>query len=369
MTESECLQRMIAPGQRRPSKPYREGVIQIIVTSSCDKACFGCTQASQLARPKWFMTPDQFGQACDSLRGYFGVVGMFGGNPALHPQFDLLCSIMRDKVPKEQRGIWSNNPITVGNAKVMRETFEPRYSNLNVHMDRRAYDLFKTGWPECSPVGLTKDSRHSPPYVAMRDVLRKGCPDCGGGGKIDSTTVENKVWKTYQPCFTCEGSGKVYDEERAWELISTCDINQHWSAMIGVFRGQLRAWFCEVAGAQAMLHQDEPDYPDTGIEINVSGNNRYCVVEGNVYLRDWWQLPMERFAHQVRKHCHDCGVPLRGYGELAQAEEGREQVSATHAGLFKPKRQGRQVEVVTDLVQIESGKIDMVTKYLQNSQR
>lgn len=316
MTESEALARMVPPGQHRPGK-WLGGVIQIHLTRACDKACFGCTQGSNLAGKPTFMSPGQFEAAVVSLRGYFGVVGVFGGNPATSPHFEDCCAILAKHVPFERRGLWCNHPR--GKGAVMRRTFNPRVSNLNVHLDREAFAEFKRDWPESLPFGLDADSRHSPPYVAMRDV--------------------------------------VADENERWRLIADCDINRHWSAMIGVFRGEVRAWFCEIAGAQAMLHQDEADYPDTGLRVC------YWPLGG----RQWWEASMERFASQVRRHCHDCGVPLRGYGELAQAEHGTEQVSATHADVYKPKRKGRPVEVVTTLEQLGVGKLTNMTRYLQNA--
>jgi len=56
------------------------------------------------------------------------------------------------------------------------------------------------------------------------------------------------------------------DDER-WGLIGNCDINQYWSAIICVFRGELRGYFCEIAGAQAILHENEPSYPDLGASV------------------------------------------------------------------------------------------------------
>ncbi len=318
MTEQECLDRMVAPGARRPGK-YRDGVIQIHITRACDLACFNCTQGSNFGGKPTFITPDQFEEAVLSLKGYFGVVGVFGGNPAMHPDFDLLCAILRKHVPFEHRGLWCNNPRGWG--RDMRATFDPSVSNLNVHLSRAAYNEFKRDWPECSPVGLTQDSRHAPVLVAMKDVIQ--------------------------------------DESRIWELISGCDINQHWSAMIGVFRGQLRAWFCEVAGAQAMLHQDEPDYPDTGMDL------KGCYIDSRP--AQWWQMGMSHFTRQVRKHCFDCGVPLRGRGELAQSATGSEQVSATHAGIARSKRLGRPVQVVDNVEQLGVERLQKITKYLQNA--
>lgn len=327
MNESECLSRMVAPGTRRPGK-YRQGVIQIHITRACDKSCFGCTQGSNLAGRITFIKMDNFEKAVLSLKGYYGVVGIFGGNPALHPQFGTICEILKKHIPYEQRGLWCNNPL--GKGPLMRETFNPKVSNLNVHMDHKAYNSFKDDWSECGPVGLMQDSRHSPPFVAMKDV---------------------------EP-----------DESKRWEMISDCDINQYWSAMMAEFRGELRAWFCEIAGAQSILHQDNPNYPDTGLDPTV-GYEHFTAPGDRIEttVGKWWQLPMDSFAHQVRKHCHECGIPLRGYGELAQSTTGSEQVSETHKDIYKPKDRGRRVELVTVREQLSEGKISSVVRYLQNS--
>jgi len=312
MNESQALAKMISPGMRRPRKPLG-GVLQIWVTRACDKSCYGCTQGSNLGGAPGMITVEQFEQACKTLVNYFGVVGVFGGNPAVHPQFDVLCEILRKYIPRKRRGLWCNNPM--GKGSIMRETFNPSISNLNVHLDRKAYEEFKTDWPEARPFGLADDSRHSPVYVAMQDVIE--------------------------------------DESERWSLIADCDINKHWSAMICVFRGELRGFFCEIAGAQAMLHQKEPDYPDTGLPV----------VDG------WWNRPMPDFSAQVRKHCHACGVPLRGYGELAQSTNGLEQVSLTHQDVYKPKKTNREVQLVTDREQIKEQTLSRMTDYMGNAKK
>lgn len=362
MTEAEMLARMVPPSRKRPGKP-RGGVIQIHVTRACDRACFNCTQGSNFGGKTSFMTPDQFAAAVRSLEGYWGIVGVFGGNPALSPHFPEYCRILRtSKIPQEQRGLWCNHPK--GNGVRMRETFNPAVSNLNVHQDADAYGEFRRDWPESRPFGLEKDSRHAPVYVAMKDVLRKSCPVCSGRGSHRMLDIENPE----EQCPTCNGAGTLYDEATAHDLISKCDVNQHWSAMIGVFRGELRAWFCEIAGAQSILHQDDPSYPDTGIPIPTNpkrllapGGPDDLVVSptGELgrnllkYYDKWWKLPMTEFVEQVRKHCHECGVPLKGYGELANAADGAEQVSATHQGIARPKRVGRRVELVTILPDVK----------------
>lgn len=310
MDVDQACRRMVMPSQVRPGKPLG-GVIQIWLTHACDRSCFGCTQGSNLRRPYSQISVSQFEQAVLSLKDYFGIVGIFGGNPCLHPQFATFCEILREHIPKARCGLWSNHLRGTGEA--CRKTFNPAVSNLNVHLEQSAYDEMRREWPEARPFGLVGESRHGPPFVAIRDV--------------------------------------VEDEGQMWDAIASCDINRHWSAMIGVFRGELRAWFCEIAGSQSMLHQHEPDYPDTGVGVT-SG---------------WWRLPAKDFQGQILKHCPECGVPLRGQGNLACDPNGIEQVSPTHLAVYTPKIKGRQVRVITERSQL--GNIDKFTDYLGNAKR
>jgi len=341
MDKQTALKKMVAPGQRRP-KIWRNGVIQVWITRACDMACFGCTQGSNLGGKPGMITVEQFTAAIDSLKGYFGVVGIFGGNPAMHPQFAELCEILKQRIRREQRGLWCNNPK--GKATTMRAIFNPAVSNLNVHLNRQAYDEFVRDWPECKRYlkGLDPawpeaealqsdpkeyarrvgDARHSPPYVAMQDIDKLPFPD----GSVRDNTEENR-----------------------WELIADCDINKHWSAILCVFRNNLRAYFCEIAGAQAMLHQADPAYPDLGKPVTAG----------------WWRLPMTAFAEQASYHCHACGIPLRGYGDLAVGGT-TEQVSATHADIFKPKQSSRQVQLVQLSTELSGQSLKRVTDYVEN---
>lgn len=314
MNRNQALLKMVMPDRRRKGKPHG-GVMQVWITRACDKSCFGCTQGSNLGGNPGFMTPDQFEEAVITLKNYFGTIGVFGGNPAISPHFEEICRRLQKHIPQEKCGLWCNNPL--GKGKIMRETFNPSRSNLNVHLDKQAYLEFRKDWPESMPFGIKQDSRHSPVYVALKDVIPS--------------------------------------EEARWELISNCDINKHWSAMVGVFRGQLRGWFCEIAGAQSMLHQHETDYPDTGVPIEPG----------------WWKRGIHGFSSQVDYHCHRCGVPLRGRGELAQEDDskGTEQVSLTHLGVYKPKRKTRAVQLVDRLDQTQPESLPSFTDYLGNSKR
>lgn len=332
MNKEEALSKMLAPNARRPSK-WRGGVIQIWITRTCDKSCFGCTQGSNLrssSKENMNMTTKNFLLAVQSLIGYPGVVGVFGGNPALHPEFPEICNILRAYIPYQQRGLWCNNPF--GHAAVMRETFNPAYSNLNVHQDQKAYDAFKSGWPECNIIGLESDSRHSPVHGSMLDLQTLPDP------KNPKQPITN-------------------NEENRWDYISNCDINQHWSALVGQFRGQPRAWFCEIAGSQSMLMQEQPDYPDTGIPLPCPPEN------------PWWRRSMQDYAEQASYHCHRCLVPLRGYGENANSTTGIEQTTKTYLPIYIPKKTTRAVSLVETHSDLLPGRIKLSTNYIGNSNK
>lgn len=298
---------MKAPSDYRPT--WRGGVIQIHITRACDLSCTGCTQGSNLGGKPVMMSVEQFDKACRSLRGYEGVIGVFGGNPTLHPKFTEICEVMTHHFPFEQRGLWSNN--LNGYGELCRAVFNPEYSNLNVHTSARAFYEMQSDWPQSQPKGL-HDSRHSPPYVAIKDME------------------------------------DMEDNER-WRLIADCDINKYWSAMVCVFRGELRGFFCELAGAQSMLHEHELDYPDTGLRIE-SG---------------WWAKDLGYYYDQIHKHCMECGIPLRGFGDLA-VNGTTEYVSKTHEAIYKLKDpKGKTIKLVTSRSQL-GGSLFRATDYCEN---
>ncbi len=293
------INRMIAPSQKRPSV-YSGGTIQIMVTRACDLSCCHCTQGSNLAGKPVVMSVDQFDEACRSLEGYWGMVGMFGGNPCVHPQFAKLCEVMRSTIPYRQRGLWSNN--LMGKGAHARVTFNPKYSNLNMHLNKEAGDEVRRDWPEAAAYVKGEDtgSMHSSPWVSMKDLA-------------------------------------IAEEER-WKLIGDCDINKYWSAMICIVRGRLRAFFCEVAGAQAMLHEKNPDWAGTGKMMPETG----LAVEPG-----WWRRPMADYAAQVSEHCHHCGIPMRREGRDAESGAPLE-YTKTHEFISWHKR----AEVGVELVEI-----------------
>lgn len=312
MTESEALGLMKAPGAHR-NGIWRGRVLQIKITNVCNLSCNNCTAAVPQAKAHkklWFMSPEQFRTALQSLKGFPGVIGIFGGNPCLHPKFEEICQIFVEEIPdQDQRGLWSND--LKGHVALCRETFSPRHSNLNVHRVEDAFLAIEKDWPEAVAArkefmftGLQKPSMHGSWWNAMQDVEK--------------------------------------DEGKRWELISKCFVNQTWSAEITVIKGELRAFFCEFAATRAEFSEVLGE-PDVGIPVEPG----------------WWSQPMEFFKAQVCHYCHRCGAPLNPR-KIEDLGPEKEDYTATNAKIFEgTKREGRKVATLEQV-----GAADPATAYL-----
>lgn len=233
-------------------------IIQVLVTRSCDLFhCSNCTQLLPFRSDPVNMSPDVFREAVESLADWPGIVGVFGGNPCVHPQFVELCEIIADLIPPHRRGLWTNN--LRGHGEIAAQTFGNGRLNLNAHADPDAEAEMERWFPGRVKRGsATKPSWHSPILMDYRDM-----------------GLSPEEW--------------VQARER-------CDINTHWSAAIMERDGEPYGYFCEVAGA---------------IDGVTGENHGLRVYPG------WWREGMDAFANQVRGCCDiGCGVPLRRLGHL-----------------------------------------------------
>jgi hypothetical protein len=169
----------------------------------------------------------------------------------MHPKFRDICDIFVQEVPnKMQRGLWTNNVFKHG--ELAKETFG--IFNLNPHNDPRGIKslegLKDIGWYHKG------HSSHSPLLTAVKDL---------------------------------------YSETKMWDLISQCDINQNWSASIIQNKGNLRAYFCEIAASFDLARGT-----DHGIPVEPG----------------WWRRNISEFDDQVARFCPGCGVPARLKGHM-----------------------------------------------------
>jgi hypothetical protein len=164
--------------------------IQIEITSACHKNCSNCTRLCHHYRKPFMMTWEEFAQAVDSLQDFPNMVGVMGGEPLLHPQFEEFCKYLQSKIPRERAGLWSSLPE---GKEHYRQVIVDTFDNIFIN-DHSRNDIY-----------------HWPMLVAADDM--------------------------------CE------DKAFMWYRIDNCWAQQCWSASVN----PNGAFFCEVAASFSML--------------------------------------------------------------------------------------------------------------------
>lgn len=267
--------------------PRNMHIICVDVTNKCDLDCSNCTRLLANQDNLWEMTPDNFRLAVRSLKDFFGIIAMLGGNPCMHSRFPELCGIFEEEIPnKMQRGLWTNNPFK--HEELALKTFG--VYNLNAHGAERA----------------------QPALQRMTDSARSD-------GKVAWTYMGNSV---HAPLLTAIKD--IYAEEEMWDKITQCDINREWSAsIVQNSAGELRAYFCEVAAS---------------FDLARGSDNGHPVVAG------WWNQRIEAFADQIKHFCPGCGVPAKVKG--TQDREEKDTYTRSNADIAL-KKKGRHAELMT----------------------
>jgi len=173
--------------------------VQIEITNHCVLSCSNCTRFVPHIKKPFYMDFEFFKKAVDSMIGYPKMVGIQGGEPLLHPDFEKMCDYLHEKIPYEQCGLWTTLPKGFEHHReVICRTFKHIFVN-----DHSRDDIY-----------------HHPPLVAIQEVET--------------------------------------DKNRMWQFIDTCWAQMSWSASIN----PTGAFFCEIAASMNMLMGGEnPGWP------------------------------------------------------------------------------------------------------------
>ncbi len=244
--------------------------------------CSNCTRLLAHTPKRYFMTPDQlqlcYTHASDFVynsppcpQGRHKVVGLFGGDPLLAPDFPTYVDIAIATIPDaHRRGLWCSLhwPTYV----------HPKYGPAKPHVIRllgsrnapdRHNNWHHQGYLNWNQHEESQKCQHQPLLVAIQDV--------------------------------------VHDPKRRWQLISDCWVQREWSSAYALdHNGEPKFYFCEVASAFDRIFKLGTGLPvekdcwrgDLKFETNAEG-----VLE-----------PIGKFAEQIRSTCWRCGagLPLPG---------------------------------------------------------
>jgi len=285
--------------------------IQIDITNACNKRCSNCTRFCGNHKKNFFMDFETFKRAVNSLDGYNGVIGVMGGEPTMHPEFERFIRYIQEKFgerKEENRMIYPQKEFI---KEIRRREFES-------HVLREEENIFKMCGPGLwSNMGIT--------YPKFYELIQ------------DSFNVQflnDHINSSYhQPGLFSRKDLEMPDEE--WiKLRDKCWIQNEWSATITP-KG---AFFCEIAGALDMLFDGPGGWP---IEPG------------------WWKRKPEEFGDQLH-WCEICGFALDTF--MRDAEEEIDDVSPTLYEMLKKIDSPRLKQGRINLVKIENGIIEEESK-------
>ena len=198
--------------------------IQIDITNRCEKKCSNCTHLISYA-PTWDMNLETFKKAVDSLADWPKVIGLIGGNTALHPQIKEFTEYFVEKIPKkEQRGIWTSNFFR--KEEYIRSNYGVVYFNSH---DQKVV--------------------HQPILCASKDIVK----DKAARDKLISACWLAEQWSpsiTPKGCYRCEVMG-AFDMALNYNLGLPIEPGW-WNRPLSDFQKQINT-FCEICSASIPL--------------------------------------------------------------------------------------------------------------------
>lgn len=203
-------------------KPVRDTwCINLDITNKCPRKCANCHHLTQHCADKWEMDLATVLVAMDSLKGWERYIGVIGGEPIYHGEFEGVCWLFCREVDFEKSAIFFS---TYGeHQQLIRNTFS--YLNPNPH-------------------GPDEEVRHQPVLASCRDIA----PDAGTMWKwIDACWVAEKWSPTITPngCYRCEVMGSM-DMALVWGLGLAIEPGW-WQKDMDAFRAQVET-FCPMCG-------------------------------------------------------------------------------------------------------------------------
>jgi len=272
--------------------PQSQWCHQICVTSACwpKPACSNCTRLLGHEPTRYYMSPEQFESVVKVAAPFIKhsyddvgqlvnrqgtsqpaakrkkVLGIFGGEPLMHPKFPELVDILNYYVPdKANRGLWTSFDWANGESKVWGR-YRDQVERLLGKNPNGSVFSYESGYLNWNMHEETQPCEHSPVLAASQDLVK--------------------------------------DEKKRWELISKCWVQTEWSAAYALnYYNEPKFYFCEVASAF-----DRVFNLGTGLDI-----------EPGVWSHHLWfeedergiKKPQGLYAKQILSTCNRCGSCLK----------------------------------------------------------
>lgn len=299
-------------------------VIMIDITNACIHACANCTRMCGHHEKTFMMDFDTFKRAVDSMEGYGGTVGLIGGEPTLHPEFERFAEYMRGK-------------------------YEHLYQEgTDEHMAHPLTDFMKS----IQDLGLAHTERMDTPCGALGAVPSPGLFSAMGSTYLKHYEIIQDTFKRqglndhtndmfHQPALVSRKDLGIEDEK--WEVLrENCWLQNNWSASITP-KG---AFFCEIAGCLDMLFDGPGGWP---------------------LEKGWWKREPEEFADQLH-WCEMCGFACETFTRNAQ--DPIDDISSSMVEKLQKVNSPKAKAGKVNVIQVENGVISqesIANHYTYNS--
>ena len=278
--------------------------IQIEITNACNKCCSNCTRFCGHHKKSFFMNYETFTRSVDSLDGYQGTIGIMGGEPTLHPQFERFVRFIAAKFGK--------NPATQRLVYPLKDFIKAQ--------QRRDYESFRTVDDTFKAVGPGLWSNMGASYKKHYEIIN------------DTFFVQilndhiNPIY--HQPGLVARKDLGISDAD-FFKLRDKCWVQNEWSASITP-KG---AFFCEIAAALDMLFD---------------GPGGWLIEPG------WWKREPKDFGDQLH-WCELCGFALDTF--MRDGTEEIDDVSETLYEKLKNIESSKLKSGRVNLIKVENGQI------------
>ena len=248
-------------------------IIQIDITNVCIHKCSNCTRFCGHHKKPFFMEYETFKKAIDSFEGYHGTVGIMGGEPTLHPEFERFMNYANEHryYPKAE------NLLLTPTKDFMHVIAKMEQQNTFIINDHGAKRWCVEGYGLWSALS----DKYRDYYELIQDTFNFQALN-------DHTNI-----MYHAPIMIRRKDLGILDEEWS-DIRDNCWAQAEWSATITP-KG---AFFCEIAGALDMLFDGPGGWP---IEPG------------------WWKRQPEEFGDQL-KWCELCGIALNTFTRDANEE-------------------------------------------------
>ena len=184
-------------------------IIQIEITNACPKRCSNCTRFCGHHKEPFFMDFETFKQAVDSMKGFKGIVGIMGGEPTIHPEFDKFVRYYRDHIGYDDFSTACYEPTSDFVKHILANAYNVDYSNhrgLWTSVNSKYYDHFEL-IQDTFGYQLVNDHSHPSMHETLMCTRKElGIPDDEWVKLRDKCWVQNLWSASIAPkgAFFCE---------------------------------------------------------------------------------------------------------------------------------------------------------------------